>query len=171
MLDQTRAARARSAPPRSSTTCGGASRGSRSSARGARLIHMCAWHSTKSTRHKFYAQRAPYHQITWFRKFAHFHKFRQLTFNGSRLHFLTLDLSRRARARWAGVSSSPGRRKHRPSALARVGTNPGPWFILYWKKALGNPYKIAVQDIEKVTSSSLRVLPNLVGWYFEYLII
>ena len=36
-------------------------------------------------------------------------------------------LSRRARARWACVSSSPthvwGRRKHRPSALARVGTN------------------------------------------------
>ena len=35
-MDQTRAARARSAPPRSST--GGASRGSRSSARSARLI-------------------------------------------------------------------------------------------------------------------------------------
>ena len=47
----------------------------------------------------------------------------------------------------------------------------GPWFILYWKKALGNPYKIAVQDIEKVTSSSLRVLPNLVRWYLEYPII
>ena len=31
-------------------------------------------------------------------------------------------LSRRARARWACVSSSPRRRKHRPSALARVGT-------------------------------------------------
>ena len=50
-------------------------------------------------------------------------------------------------------------------------SDPGPWFILYWKKALENPYKIAVQDIEKVTSSSLRVLPNLVRWYFEYLII
>ena len=42
-LDQTRAARARSAPPRSSTTCGRASRGSRSSARSARLIHLTPW--------------------------------------------------------------------------------------------------------------------------------
>ena len=50
-------------------------------------------------------------------------------------------------------------------------SDPGPWFILYLKKALENPYKIAVQDIEKVTSSSLRVLPNLVRWFLEYPII
>ena len=42
--------------------------------------------------------------------------------------FVCVDcLSRRARERWACVSSSPthvwGRRKHRPSALARVGTS------------------------------------------------
>jgi len=50
-------------------------------------------------------------------------------------------------------------------------SDPGPWFILYQKKALGNSYKIALPEFEMVTSSSLRVLPSVDGWYFEYLII
>ena len=40
-------------------------------------------------------------------------------------------------------------------------------YVILEVQALGNAYKIAVQEIQKVTSSSLRALPNPVRWYFE----